>query len=223
MEHSRVVGGAVREKDDWMTHPTIVCLDLEGVLVPEVWIALAEATKIDALRLTTRDISDYDVLMTKRLEILNAHALRIQDIHAAVDTLNPLEGASEFLDGLRAAYQVVILSDTFYQVIAPLMRKLSYPTLFCHTLDIDSDGRILQYHLRQPDQKRNSVMAFKRLNFRVLAAGDSYNDTTMLQSADAGIFFRPPDSIVHAFPRFPVTETYSELRAQLDTAASPPQ
>ena len=206
-----------------MKQPVIVCLDLEGVLVPEVWISLAEATKIDDLRLTTRDISDYDVLMRKRLEILDAHSLRLQDIHAAVGSLNPLEGASEFLDALRATYQVVILSDTFYEVITPLMKKLNYPTLFSHSLEVDPNGRILNYHLRQPNQKRKSVMAFKSLNFRVLAAGDSYNDTTMLQSADVGIFFRPPDSIVQEFPQFPVTQTYAELRAQLDQAASPPQ
>ncbi|HHZ82882.1 MAG TPA: bifunctional phosphoserine phosphatase/homoserine phosphotransferase ThrH [Nitrospirales bacterium] len=206
-----------------MQQPVIVCLDLEGVLVPEVWISLAEATHIEDLRLTTRDISDYDVLMKKRLEILAAHSLRIQDVHAAVDTLNPLEGASEFLAALRATYQVVILSDTFYEVIAPLMKKLHYPTLFSHSLEVDPDGRIRQYHLRQPDQKRKSVMAFKNLNFRVLATGDSYNDTSMLQSADVGIFFRPTDAIVQEFPQFPVTQTYDELRAQLDQAASPPQ
>jgi len=203
-----------------MKQPVIVCLDLEGVLVPEVWISLAEATQIDDLRLTTRDISDYDVLMKKRLEILADHSLRIQDVHAAVDTLNPLAGASEFLESLRATYQVVILSDTFYEVIAPLMKKLHYPTLFSHSLKVAPDGQILNYHLRQPDQKQKSVMAFKNLNFRVLAAGDSYNDTTMLQSADQGIFFRPPDSIVREFPQFPVTQTYAELRAQLDKAAS---
>ena len=206
-----------------MKQPVIVCLDLEGVLVPEVWISLAEATQIDELRLTTRDISDYDILMKKRLEILEAHSLRIHDVHAAVDTLNPLEGASEFLDALRATYQVVILSDTFYEVISPLMKKLGYPTLFSHSLEVDTDGRVLNYHLRQPDQKRKSVMAFKSLNFRVLAAGDSYNDMTMLQSADVGIFFRPPDSIVREFPQFSVTQTYAELREQLDKAASPPQ
>ncbi len=206
-----------------MKQPIIVCLDLEGVLVPEVWISLAEATNIDDLRLTTRDISDYNVLMNKRLEILDAHSLRMVDILTAVDTLNPLEGATEFLESLRANYQVVILSDTFYEVIAPLMKKLKYPTLFSNSLQVSPDGKILNYHLRQPDQKRKSVMAFKGLNFRVLAAGDSYNDTTMLQSADVGVFFRPPESIVREFPQFPVTQTYSELRAQLDRAASPDQ
>ena len=206
-----------------MKQPVIVCLDLEGVLIPEVWISLAKATKIDDLRLTTRDISDYDALMQKRLEILDAHSLRLQDIHAAVDTLNPLDGASEFLEALRATYQVVILSDTFYEVIMPVMSKLNYPTLISNSLEVDVDGRICQYYLRQPDQKRKAVMAFQGLNFRVLAAGDSYNDTTMLESADVGIFFRPPDSIVQKFPQFPVTQAYSELRAQLDKAASPPQ
>ncbi len=203
-----------------MKQPVIVCLDLEGVLVPEIWISLAEATQIDDFRLTTRDISDYDVLMRKRLQILDVHSLRLQDIHAAVNTLNPLEGANEFLNSLRETYQVVILSDTFYEVIKPLMNKLNYPTLFSHSLEIDPDGRIHQYHLRQHDQKRKAVMAFKGLNFYVLAAGDSYNDTTMLQSADKGIFFRPPESIIQEFPNFPVTQTYAELRAQLDKAAS---
>jgi len=206
-----------------MQQPVIVCLDLEGVLIPEVWLSLADTTQINDLRITTREIPDYDTLMKKRLEILNAHSIRLQDIHAAVDLLNPLEGAREFLEALRASYQVIILSDTFYEFIMPLMRKLNYPTLFSHTLDVDPDGRIVQYHLRQPDQKRKAVMAFKSLNFRVLAAGDSYNDTTMLQSADAGMFFRPPDSIVQEFPQFPVTMTYAELRAQFDKTASPPQ
>ncbi len=203
-----------------MKQPIMICLDLEGVLIPEVWLAVAERTQIDDLLISTRDIPDYDTLMTKRLEVLAAHSIGIDDVRDAVDSLDPLDGAVEFLEALREAYQVVILSDTFYDFITPLMRKLHYPTLFSHSLDVDSDGRILNYHLRQPDQKRASVMAFKSLNFRVLAAGDSYNDTTMLQSADKGIFFRPPDSIVKEFPQFPVTQTYAELREQFDRGAS---
>lgn len=206
-----------------MKQPIIICLDLEGVLVPEVWISLAEATQIDTLRLTTRDISDYDELMKKRLDILNENGLHIQDIHAAVGRLTPLEGAVEFLKELRSKYQVIILSDTFYEIISPLMNKLQYPTLFSHTLEVATSGRITNYRLRQQDQKRKAVLALKGLNFRVLAAGDSYNDTTMLQEADAGVFFRPPSAIVNEFPQFPVTQTYSELRQQLDKAALQPQ
>ena len=199
--------------------PIIICLDLEGVLLPEVWIALAEKTRIDELRITTREVPNYDALMEKRLAILDAHSLRIHDIHAVVETLNPLENATEFLESLRTSYQVVILSDTFYEIIMPLMKKLNYPTLFGNSLLVDSDGRICQYHLRQPDQKRQSVMALKNLNFRVLAAGDSYNDITMLESADAGVFFQPSDVVAQQFPQFPVTRTYSELRLALDNAA----
>ena len=203
-----------------MKQPIVVCLDLEGVLIPEVWLAVAEQTKIDDLRITTREIPSYDDLMQKRLEVLDIHAIRLDDIREAVDSISPLEGAVEFLDALRATYQVIILSDTFYDFITPLMAKLKYPTLFSHTLQVDRDGRILNYHLRQPDQKRKAVMALKGLNFHVLAAGDSYNDTTMLESADTGIFFCPPDSIVQKFPQFPVTRTYAELRKHLDQAAS---
>ena len=199
--------------------PIMICLDLEGVLLPEVWIALAEKTRIDELRLTTRDVPNYDTLMEKRLAILDAHSLRIRDIHAVIETLNPLENATGFLESLRTHYQVVILSDTFYEIIMPLMRKLNYPTLFGNSLLVDSDGRICQYRLRQPDQKRQSVMALKSLNFRVLAAGDSYNDITMLESADAGVFFQPSDVVAQQFPQFPVTRTYSELRLALDNAA----
>jgi phosphoserine/homoserine phosphotransferase len=198
----------------------VVCLDLEGVLVPEVWINVAEREGIEALRLTTRDIPDYDELMGHRLRVLEEHNLTISHIQAAIDTLSPLEGALAFLDGLREQYQVIILSDTFYQFAEPLMRQLAWPTLFCHDLDIDSSGRIAGYRLRQADQKRQAVKALHDLNFKVVAAGDSYNDTSMLGEADRGILFCPPDNVIREFPQFPVTRDYAALRTEIDTAAS---
>lgn len=198
-----------------MTRSVLVALDLEGVLVPEIWIAVAEKTGIADLRLTTRDIADYDVLMKKRLAILDEHTLRLQDIQAVIATMSPMDGALEFLGWLRERGQVVILSDTFAQFAAPLMRQLGYPTIFCHHLEVDGSGRITNYVLRLPDQKRRSVRALKELGFFVIAAGDSYNDTPMLEEAQVGIFFRPPDGIVKEFPQFPVTRTYAELKAQL--------
>lgn len=193
----------------------IICLDLEGVLVPEIWIGVAERTGIEELRLTTRDISDYDVLMKRRLEILEDKGLGIGDIHEVIDKLDPLPGALEFLDSVRASVQVAILSDTFYQFAEPLMRKLRWPSLYCNDLEIDGDGRVTGYRLRQPDQKRKAVQAFKALNFDVLAAGDSYNDLSMLTEADAGVLFRPPEKLVAEYPEFPVTETHEELHAAL--------
>lgn len=197
-----------------MTQPVLACLDLEGVLVPEIWINVSERTGIGELSLTTRDIPDYDVLMKQRLDILDRHGLRLQDIQAVIATMAPLEGAGEFLDWLRERCQVIILSDTFYEFALPLMQQLGYPTLFCHRLVVDGTGRITDYCLRQPNQKRESVMALKNLRFKVIAAGDSYNDTAMLAAADAGIFFRPPSAISREFPQFPVTHTYAELRRQ---------
>ncbi|MBW2281008.1 MAG: bifunctional phosphoserine phosphatase/homoserine phosphotransferase ThrH [Deltaproteobacteria bacterium] len=197
----------------------VACLDLEGVLVPEIWIAVAERTGIEALRRTTRDEPDYDKLMRARLELLDANGLRLPDIQDVIGTLDPLPGAGAFLDWLRSRFQVVILSDTFYGFAAPLMRKLGHPTLFCHDLEVDADGRIRDYRLRMPDQKRASVEAFAALNFRVIAAGDSYNDTTMLTAADRGILFSPPDNVVAEFPQFPVTRTYDELRDAFENAA----
>jgi len=190
----------------------IACLDLEGVLIPEVWINFAERTGIDALRMTTRDEPDYDVLMGRRLQILAEHRLGLADIQEVVGGMRPLEGAGEFIDWLRERFQVVILSDTFYQFAAPFMRQLGHPTLFCHDLEIDASGRVVDYHLRLDDQKRRSVEAFHALNFRTIATGDSYNDTSMLAAASAGILFRPPDNVVAEFPQFPVTRTYDELR-----------
>ena len=196
-----------------MIRPVMACLDLEGVLVPEIWINVAEATGIADLRLTTRDIADYDVLMKRRLGILDRHGLRLPDIQAVIGRMAPLEGALEFLTWLRERCQVIILSDTFDQFAHPLMKQLGWPTLFCNTLEVDQSGRITNYHLRLPEQKRQSVMALKGLRFNVVAVGDSYNDTAMLAAADAGILFRPPDAIAKEFPQFPVTRSYPELRA----------
>nr|MBI3611662.1 bifunctional phosphoserine phosphatase/homoserine phosphotransferase ThrH [Nitrospirota bacterium] len=197
----------------------MACLDLEGVLVPEVWLTLAEKTRIPELRVTTREEPNYDLLMKRRIKILAEHKLTLQDIHDVIATMAPLDGAKDFLSWLRARCQVIILSDTFAQFAAPLMRQLDYPTIFCNTLEVDPDGRIVNYHLRLPDQKRASVLALKQLNFHTVAAGDSYNDTSMLMAADAGIFFRPPTSIAKEFPQFPVTQTYAELQAAFRTTA----
>jgi phosphoserine/homoserine phosphotransferase len=197
-----------------MTQPVLACLDLEGVLVPEIWISVAQKTGISELRLTTRDISDYDLLMKRRLAILDQHRLTLRDIQSVIAAMVPLEGAGEFLGWLRERCQVIILSDTFSEFALPLMRQLAYPTIFCNRLEVDESGRIVNYHLRQPDQKRQSVLALKSLRFRVVAAGDSYNDISMMAAADAGIFFRPPAAISKEFPQFPVTQTYEELKRQ---------
>jgi phosphoserine/homoserine phosphotransferase len=202
--------------------PVIACLDLEGVLVPEIWINVAERTKIPELRLTTRDEPNYDVLMKRRLKILDERKLKLGDIQAVIGSMAPLDGAKDFLAWLRTQCQVLILSDTFTQFAAPLMRQLDYPTIFCNTLEVAPDGRIVNYHLRLPDQKQASVLALKNLNFHVVAAGDSYNDTSMLMAADAGIFFRPPAAIAAEFPQFPVTQTYEELKAAFRKATNLP-
>mgnify|MGYP001181306416 FL=1 len=194
-----------------MKQQTIVTLDLEGVLVPEIWIAFAEKTGIEQLKLTTRDIPDYDELMTSRLAILNEHGLKLADIQEVIGTLAPLEGAKAFLDELRSITQVVILSDTFLEFAKPLMEQLAWPTIFCHDLEIDAVGRVANYRLRQPDQKRKAVAAFRSLNFRVIAAGDSYNDTTMLGEADTGFLFRSPDNVKAEFPQFRSAEEYDEV------------
>nr|VFK66787.1 MAG: phosphoserine phosphatase [Candidatus Kentron sp. UNK]VFK72264.1 MAG: phosphoserine phosphatase [Candidatus Kentron sp. UNK] len=192
----------------------IACLDLEGVLVPEVWIGMAERTGIPELRATTRDIPDYDVLMRQRLSIIDKHGFTLGDMREVIETLEPLDGAVAFLDWLRTRFQVIILSDTFYEFSRPLMRKLDWPTLFCNHLEIDDADRITGYRLRQPDQKRQAIKALHSLRFRAIAVGDSYNDTTMLAEADAGIFFRPPKDIAEKFPQYPVTENYEDLREQ---------
>jgi len=193
----------------------IVCLDLEGVLVPEIWINVAERTGIEELRATTRDVPDYDVLMRQRLGILDAHGLGLPDIQAVIAGLGPLDGAGEFLDALRQRSQVVILSDTFYEFARPLMRQLGWPTLFCHRLETDGNGRVIGYRLRMADHKRQAVTHLRDLNFRVTAAGDSYNDTTMLAAADTGILFRAPENVIREFPQFPVVDTFDDLMAAI--------
>ena len=201
-----------------MVQPVITCLDMEGVLFPEIWLGLADKVGLSELRLTTRDISDYDVLMKKRLDVLRAHRISIHDIHEVVKNILPLPGVPEFMDWLRRRSQVIILSDTFYEFVRPLMEQLQFPTIFCHSLVIDSKGMITDYVLRQNDQKRKAVSALKNIGFRVLAGGDSYNDVSMLQEADAGFFFCPPESIVKEYPQFPVAKTYPEFQEHLENA-----
>ena len=196
----------------------LACLDLEGVLLPEIWIKFAEKTGIEELKLTTRDIPDYDELMIGRLAILKKHNLKLKDIQKVIDTLSPLDGAYDFLRWLKSEFQVLILSDTFYEFAQPLMKKLDYPTLFCHKLITDDAGNIISYKLRQNDQKTKAVAALQGLNFQVISAGDSYNDTGMLQQADAGILFCPPERVVQEFPQFPVARNYDEFRMEFTKA-----
>ncbi len=197
----------------------LACLDLEGVLIPEIWINFAERTGIEELRLTTRDVPDYDELMKHRLGILDREGLGLADIQQVIGGLSPLPGALECLDWLRERFQVLILSDTFYEFAEPLMRQLAWPTLFCHRLETDDAGRIADYHLRQVDPKRRAVQALHGLNFRIIASGDSYNDTTMLGEADAGILFCPPDNVIAEFPQYPVATDYDELKAEFARAS----
>ena len=196
----------------------IACLDLEGVLLPEIWIKFAENSGIDELKITTRDIPDYSELMRTRLSILRSHNLKINDIQDVIKTLEPLEGAKEFLLWLKSEFQVIILSDTFYEFTDPLMRQLEYPTLFCHQLVIDEKGSIVDFHLRQEDQKTKAVKALQGLNFKVISAGDSYNDIGMLQQADSGILFCPPESVIKKFPQYPIANNYRDFRALLLSA-----
>ncbi len=201
----------------------IICSDLEGIFVPEIWINVAEKTGIDELRLTTRDIADYDVLMKRRLAILDEHGLKIDDIKKVIATMSPLEGALEFLDWLREVTQIVIVSDTFVEFARPLMKKLGWPTLFCHTLSIDSNGSIKGYVLRQNDSKREVARALKGLNYFTIAVGDSYNDITMLKEANTGILFRPPENVKKEFTEFPVTYSYDELKTKIQQILTEPQ
>ena len=196
----------------------IVCLDLEGVLIPEIWIACAERTGIDSLRRTTRDEPDYDKLMRMRLAVLEQNKLRLPDIQAVIDGMEPLPGAADFLAELRSRYQLVILSDTFYEFAQPFMRKLGWPTLFCHSLEIGASGTIVDYRLRQPNQKQAAVEALKSLNATIVAAGDSYNDVNMLKAADAGFFIHPPANITAEFPQFPVMNDHASLLEAIDAA-----
>ena len=197
----------------------MICLDLEGVLVPEIWIEFAKRTGITELTRTTRDEPDYDKLMKFRIDLLTQHKLKLADIQNVIAGMSPMPGAREFLDDLRSRYQVLILSDTFYEFAQPLMRQLAWPTLLCHKLEVDDAGFVQRHVLRMPDQKRHAVNALRGLNFQVIAAGDSYNDTGMLAAAHAGFFIHPPESIVKQFPQFPVTRNYSDLRLAIDDAA----
>ncbi|MGJ8689950.1 MAG: bifunctional phosphoserine phosphatase/homoserine phosphotransferase ThrH [Gammaproteobacteria bacterium] len=192
----------------------VVCLDLEGVLVPEIWIGFAERTGIDELRATTRDIPDYDVLMKQRLRLLAEHKLGLPDIQAVIAEMSPMPGAREFVDWLRERFQVVILSDTFYEFSQPLMRQLGFPTLFCHRLISDEKGNVVDYKLRQKDPKRQCVKAFHALNYRVMAAGDSYNDTTMLSEADLGVLFKAPENVIAEFSQFVSVTEYTDLQKE---------
>ena len=196
----------------------IACLDLEGVLLPEIWIKFAEKSGIDELKITTRDIPDYNKLMRTRLQILQNHNLKINDIQDVIKTLTPLKGARDFLLWLKSEFQVIILSDTFYEFSGPLMKQLEYPTLFCHQLVIDNKGSIIDFHLRQEDQKTKAVKALQGLNFKVISAGDSYNDTGMLKQADSGILFCPPESVIREFPQYPIAKNYIEFKALLMSA-----
>ncbi len=195
-----------------MKSPLVVAMDLEGVLVPEIWIAFAEKTGIPELRLTTRDVADYHELMMHRLKILRENKLKIQDIQDVIATMKPLPGAQEYMQWLTARYPNVIISDTFYEFAMPLMKQLNYPTLFCNTLEIDSDGNVIGYKQRLLDGKRHAALAFKQLNFRVVAMGDSFNDTAMLSEAHLGLLFRPADKVRAQFPQFPVVTEYSEIQ-----------
>jgi phosphoserine/homoserine phosphotransferase len=198
----------------------LACLDLEGVLVPEIWIAFAQRTGIEELRATTRDIPDYNVLMRQRLDILQQHKLKIDDIQEVISTLEPLPGARDFLDWLRERFQVIILSDTFYEFSQPLMRQLAWPTLFCHRLVVDEQGNVVDYKLRQEDPKRASVQALHGLNYRVLAAGDSYNDTSMLGEADAGFLIHAPQNVIEEFPQFQSVDSLEQLKVAFCDASN---
>ena len=189
----------------------IVCLDFEGVIIPEIWVGLAEITGIEELKITTQEIADYDELMKIRLDVMDKNKLTIKDIQQVIDKLQPLDGAKTFLDNVRKEFQVVILSDTFYEFIQPILGKLNYPTIFCHRLEIEQNGRIADYKLRMTNHKKHAVKAFHDLNYRVFAAGDSYNDTGMLGEADQGFFFCAPENVVNDFPQFPLVTDYDTL------------
>lgn len=197
----------------------VVCLDLEGVLIPEIWVNVAERTGIEALRRTTREEPDYDRLMSYRLEILDQNDIKIEDIISTIDSMKPMEGALEFLQSLESRWPTLILSDTFSQFAEPMMNKLGNPTLLCHTLVIDDTGRIADWEIRCEDHKRKTIQSLQEMNYQVIAAGDSYNDTNMLSIASAGILFRPPENVVEEFPQFPVTRDYEELIASIESAA----
>ncbi|MGD8989822.1 MAG: bifunctional phosphoserine phosphatase/homoserine phosphotransferase ThrH [Desulfobacterales bacterium] len=193
----------------------IVCADMEGIFTPEIWINVAERTGIEELRLTTRDISDYDVLMKKRLSILDKHGLKLQDIQAVISEMEPLEGALDFLSWLRYRLQLIIVSDTYVEFAGPLLEKMGWPTLFCNTLSVADNGSISGYNLRQKDGKKKVAIALQQLNYNVIAIGDSYNDITMLRVANEAILFRPPDNVIAEFPQFPVSTTFAALKREI--------
>lgn len=197
----------------------LACLDLEGVLIPEIWINFAEKTGIDELRATTRDIPDYDVLMKQRLRILKDKGYGLPDIQAVISELEPMDGAREFLDWLRERFQVIILSDTFYEFGMPFMKQLGYPTLLCHKLEVNEQGQVVDYKLRQANPKRQAVIGFHSMYYRTIAAGDSYNDTTMLAEANAGILFNAPDNVIKEFPQFPAVHSYEDLKLEFIKAS----
>lgn len=198
----------------------VICSDLEGVFVPEIWINVAQKTGIEELRLTTRDIPDYNVLMQKRLTILKENNLKLKDITDVIATMDPMDGAAEMVEWLRATAQLIVLSDTFVEFAKPLMRKLGWPTLFCHSLTIDATGAIADYNLRQPDGKKRSVQAVQGLNYKVIAMGDSYNDVAMLQEAEHGILFKPPENVIAEYPELPVANEYEEVKKRISDILS---
>jgi phosphoserine / homoserine phosphotransferase len=196
----------------------IVCSDLEGVFVPEIWINVAKRTGIEELKLTTRDISDYDVLMKRRLNILRENRLKLKDIQDVIESMDPMPGALEFLNWLRSQTQVIVVSDTFVQFAGPLMKKLGYPTLFCHTLEISENNSVIGYKLRQSEGKKKTVQALRSLKYNIIALGDSYNDINMLKEADMGILFRPPQNVIDEFPELPVTKDYGQVKQIMEKA-----
>ena len=198
------------------TQPFLIAADLEGVFLPEIWKAVHKKTGIEKLKLTTRDIADYDELMQLRLKILDENNLTLKDIQEVITTLEPLPGAKEFSDWLKSKAPFIVLSDTFYEFARPLMAKLDFPCLFCHSLEVDDKKRIKNYRLRISDGKRRAVETFRSLNFRVIAMGDSYNDTSMLKAADFGILFRPPENVIKEFPQFPVFTEYEDIKKHID-------
>ena len=200
--------------------PLLIAMDLEGVFTPEVWIAVAETTGIPELRLTTRDISDYDVLMKRRLAILKENGLKLKDIQDVISTMDPLPGAKEYLDRLRSRFQAIVLSDTYYEFAEPFMRKLGWPTLFCNSLEVDEEDNVVDYHLRLKDGKRHAVLGFKQLNFDVIAMGDSYNDTTMLLEAELGILLRPSERVIEDLPQLPAALDYEEVDGYINVFVS---
>lgn len=197
----------------------IACLDLEGVLVPEIWIEFANKTGIKELKATTRDIPDYNILMNQRLRLLRENNLKLNDIEEVINSIKPLDGAIDFINWLREKFQVIILSDTFYEFSSPLMKQLGWPTLFCHKLESDSDGNIINYQLRQDDPKRKSVLAFKSLKYRIIAAGDSYNDISMLSEADVGILFHAPDNVINEYPKFKSVDNFLDLKKEFSRSS----